>query len=566
MNRELVRIFNEIALILELEEVQWEPRAYRNAANSIENLSKDVKEIYEEGCRDALEEISGIGESISESIEEHIKNGKMKKYEKLKKKYPKEITKLVNLEGLGAKKVKKLIKELDIKSKKDLEKAAKNHKIRGIEGFGKVTEENLLQSLKTQKIRENRYLLNEILPVAEEIIGYLKKYSNKINYAGSLRRMKETIGDIDILVTSDEPKKVMEKFVNMDEVKRVLSKGKTRTSLVLEEQGMQVDLRVVDKKEYGAALMYFTGSKQHNVALRKEAIKQGYSLSEYGLEKKETGRKARAKTEKEIYKKLGYSYIPPEMRENRGELELAKKNKTPELVTLEDIKGDLQMHTNHSDGNNSVEEMAKAAKKLGYEYIAITDHSPSSRIASGLEKKELKKLWKEIDSVEKIKILKGSEVDIQKNGKLDYKNDVLEKLDLVIVSVHSNFKMGKKEMTNRLLKALDNEFVNILAHPTGRQIGKRKGYDADWEKVFEKAKENNVALEINASPERLDLNDDLIFKAREIGNKFAINTDAHSAHSLDNIKFGIGQARRGWLEKNKVINTFSLKKLKKFLE
>jgi DNA polymerase (family 10) len=406
------------------------------------------------------------------------------------------------------------------------------------------------------------------LAIAEEMIEYLKENATleKIQYVGSLRRMKETIGDIDILVVYKKPKEVMEAFTDFPDVKDVVSKGSTRSTIVLEEQDVHVDLRGVKMSSYAAALQYFTGSKEHTVELRKQAIKQGYKLSEYGLFKKSSDKRISLSSEKALYEKLGYSYIPPELRENNGELEKAKKGKLPRLVALDDVKGDLQMHTTYSDGADEIEDMAKAAQQLGYEYIAITDHSKSERVASGLDEKQLKKQWEELDKVAdklKIKVLRGSEVDIRKDGSLDYSDEILKELHIVVAAVHSGFKMSEKEMTERIIKALNNEYVDILSHPTGRMIGKREGYQADFDTIFEVAAENGKVVEINADPERLDLNDVMIRAAKDKGVKFSIGTDSHATSSLENMKFGVGQARRGWLTKNDVVNTFSYKRLKK---
>jgi len=568
MNREIAKIFNKIALILELDEVKWKPQAYRNAARSLENLGEDVDEIYKKSGLKGLEEIPDIGENLAKKIVEYINTGKIKKYEELKKKYPSKLLELVELEGLGPKKVKILYKKLGIKSLEDLKKAIKNHKLRNLEGFGEKTEENLIKNINIKVKSEKRMPINYAFSIANEIMNYLKENCKiqKINYAGSLRRMKETIGDIDLLAVSNASKDVMNKFTNMNNVKRVLLKGTTRSTIILKDN-TQVDIRVFKEEEYPAALLYFTGNKQHNIELRKVAIKKGYKLNEYGLFKRR-GKKIKVEDEEEIYKKLGFSYIPPEMRENRGELELAKKGRIPKLIELKDIKGDLHIHTKHSDGKNSIEEIAEYGEKLNYKYIAITNHSKSSRIARGLDEKELKNMLKGIDKIKesfKIKILKGSEVDILKNGKLDYSDKVLKNLDVVIAAIHSNFKMPKAEMTERILKALKNRYVKILAHPTSRLIGSREGIEADWEKIFEVASENNKIIEINASPDRLDLNDNLIFLAKEKGVKFVINTDSHDKENLKNMFYGVGMARRGWLTKKEVINTYPYRKLLEML-
>ncbi len=568
INRELAKMFGQMAAMLEIEEVEWKPRAYRDAARGVRGLKRSVEDIYDDDGKKGLKDISGVGDSIADHIIEYIEKGKIKKFDRLRKKYPEKFTELMELEGIGPKKLKKLYKELDIDSETDLKKAARKHKIQELEGFGEKTEEDIIDALKAHKKGKGRMLLNQALPLAEEIVGYLKEETDieKIDYVGSLRRMKETIGDIDILVVSKDNKKVMDAFTGMDGVKRVVSRGSTRSSVVLEEDSIHVDLRVIPKPGYAAALMYFTGSKPHNIAVRKIAIKKGYKLSEYGLFRKKSGNKISMTSEKSLYKKLGMQYVPPELREDRDEIDAAKKKALPSLVELDDIRGDLQMHTTYSDGNAGIRDMAKKASDLGYDYVAITDHSRSSRVAKGMDVKRLKKQWSEISKAargRKLKIFRGAEVDILKDGKLDYPDKVLKESDIIVASVHSNFRQSKKKMTDRIVGALENDYVDILSHPTGRIIGRRKPIGFDEDKVFQAAEDNDVVLEINAHPERLDLNDEMILKANEFGVKFSIDTDSHSVSNLDFMKFGVGQARRGWLEKKDVVNTYTYNRLKK---
>ncbi len=573
-NRELAKIFRDMALMYELKEVEWKPRAYRGAAYGIEGLSRDVRDIYKKDRQKGLEEIPGVGESIAEHIIEYIKKGKIKKFEQLRKKYPKEVTELVELEGMGPKKVKKLVKELDISSAADLKKAARKHRIKDVEGFGKKTEENILEALDIQKQSRERIRIDKALEIAEELISEIKDNApvEEIDYVGSLRRMRATIGDIDILVISDKPKKVMDAFTKMNSVKKVISKGTTRSSVMLKEENLHVDLRVVEKSSYAAAMQYFTGSKEHSIPLRKRAIKKGYKLSEYGLFRKKKGgkqgKKVPLKNEDTLYDKLGLQYIPPEMRENRGELEAAEKKNIPKLVEADDIHGDFHIHTKYSDGSNTIEEIAKKAKEKGYDYIAIADHSRSARIAGGMDEKKIKKQWKEIGRIakkQKIKILKSAEVDIRKDGSLDYPDTVLKELDIVIGGVHSNLKMPKKKMTERIIKALENNYLTILAHPTGRLVGKRKPYDADFEKIFRAAAKNKKILEINSQPERLDLDGANILAAKKKGCRFCISTDSKDISDMGLIRLGAGQARRGWLEKKDVVNTKTYKQLKEWI-
>jgi DNA polymerase (family 10) len=565
-NYEVAKILEEIAVILEMKDVEFKPRAYRNAANAVRSLSKNIEEVEEEG---KLEEIPGVGEGIAKKIREIIETGSLEYYEKLKKEFPIDFESLSSVEGIGPKTIKILYEQLDVKNLKDLEKAAKEGKIKDLEGMGEKSEQKILNNIKFAKKSKGRQLLGYTLPLAEELKKKIKGFEHvdDVEVAGSLRRMKETIGDIDILVVTKKPEKVMDFFTSLDNVSEAIAKGESKSTVRLEE-GIEVDLRVIEKKSFGAALMYFTGSKQANIELRKIAIKKGYKLNEYGLFK---GKKQKAgKTEKEIFDKLELDYIEPELRENRGEIEAAKEGKLPELIEYDDIKGDLQMHSKWSDGIYSIEDMAKAAKDLGHEYIALTDHTGTLRIAGGMDEEEIRKQMKEIDkvsdNVDGITVLKGVEVNIKSDGKLDIKDDVLKDLDIVVASIHSGFRKEKEKMTERMIKAMENENVNIIAHPTGRKIQGREGYELDFDKIFEKSKETNTFLEINSFPDRLDLNDINTRSAIEAGCKLTINTDSHSTEHLRYIRLGIATARRGWAEKKDIINTLPLKKLRKLLE
>lgn len=569
-NREIAKELNEIAEIMEIQEIQWKPRAYRSAARKIENLSEDLEDIYKQQGKKGLEKIPSIGKKLSQHIADLIDQGRVKKWDKLRKKSVPGLHELLHIEGLGSKKVKKLFSELNIKNIDDLQQAAQNNQIRELSGFGRKSEQNILKSINRYKKSNKRMLLAQAWTLAGEIINFLQDNAEiiKIDAAGSLRRMKETVGDIDILSVSSKPEELMETLANIPNKQRILVQGKTKTSLLLKE-GFQVDFRCIDQESYGAALVYFTGSKSHNIELRKIASDKGYKLSEYGLFRKKSDKLVAGGSEKEIYQKLGLNWIPPELRENRGELEKFRKNNFPDLIELKHIRGDLQMHTKYSDGHNSIREMAKKAAELGYDYICITDHSKSERIAKGMKESEIKKQWEEIEKInkkEQVKILKGAEVNILDDGTLDYEDELLKKLDVVLIAVHSGFKSSKTKMTKRILKALDNKYVNILAHPTGRKIFQREGYNADFEEIFKKCKQKKVAVEINCDPIRLDLNDRMIIRAKQIQVKFSLGTDSHTQSSLENIKYGIGQARRGWLEKNDVINTLTYKQLIKFLK
>lgn len=567
-NQQLAKIFYDIADILEMKDIEWKPRAYRKAAQAIENLSEDVSVIYKKHGIKGLEEIPYVGGRIAEKIEEFLKTNHIKEYEKLKKSIPKHITEIMHIPGLGAKRAKLLYKKLKISSVKDLEKAAKLHKISKLPTFKEKIEENILQGIKLYKENSKRTLLGMALPIANNIVNELRKskYVNKIVVGGSLRRRLETIGDIDILATSDNPKNVMDLFTKIKDVKRVLAKGPTK-SMVLLNNNMQADLRVIENKNFGAALQYFTGNKQHNIKLRGIAIKKGLKLNEYGIFRK--NKYIAGKTEQEVYKTLGLKYIEPELRENTGEIESSIKNKLPNLVILKDIKGDLHMHTRKTDGNNTIEEMATAAQKLGYEYICITDHSKSTVVAGGLKEDELLEHVKNIKGVQKkfkIRIFVGSEIDILQDGSLDYSDNILRKLDITSVSVHSRFKLTRKQETNRVIRALENKYVNILNHPTARLINIREPLELDLDEIFRVASEKKKILEINSFPNRLDLKDFHIKRAKEFGCKFSINTDSHHVDNLRYIELGVAQARRGWCEKKDIVNSLSLKEIDKLFK
>jgi len=563
-NKEIAQIFNEIADLYEMKDVDFKPRAYRKAAQNIESHGKDVEELYKIG---ELQDIPGVGESTAEEIKEFLETGKVKRLEKLKKDFPVDLRSLSGVETIGPKKIKTLYQELGIRNLDDLEEKAKEGKIRKLEGFGKKTEENILENISFARKKGNRFLLGYVQPEAKEIIKILKEHVDEIELAGSLRRKKETIGDVDILVVSKNSKEIMDIFTDMDKVDKVISKGNTKSTVRL-YGGIHVDLRVVEKKSFGSALQYFTGSKDHNVSVRKIAQKKGYKLNEYGLFKNDN-RKA-GKTEKEVYEKLGLKWIPPELRENRGEIDAAKNNKLPDLVKYDDVKGDLQMHSKWSDGSNTIEEMVEESLNLGHEYIALTDHVGSLKVAGGMDKKEWEKQGKEIDKIRKkyddFHIFHGLEANIKKNGEFDVKDSFLKEADVVLASVHSSFRMSKKDMTKRVIKAIENKHTNILSHPTGRKIQKKEPISLDLEKVIDKAKENNVAIEINAYPERLDLKDANVRIAVKNNCKLSIGTDSHRKDHLRYYELGIAVARRGWAEKKDIINTYSLKKLKKFLE
>jgi DNA polymerase (family 10) len=562
----VAKILNEIADILEMQNVEFKPRAYRKAARTVESLSKPIEEVYEEH---KLKELSGVGESIAAKIGEIIETGKSQYLEGLKKQMPADIEALTSIEGMGPKSVKRLYETLKIKTLDDLARAAEQHEIREIKGFGPKTEKNILEHLELAKRGAERILLGFALPIAEEIKERLKKEDpvSQVEVTGSLRRMKETIGDIDILVSSTKPEKTADSFVAMDDVREVLGKGATKCSVIL-KSNIRVDLRIVEAKSFGSALMYFTGSKDHNIKLRKIAMGKSYKLNEYGLFKKD--KQIAGETEKEVYRKLEMDWIPPELRENRDEIEASQKHKLPELIGYDAIKGDLQLHTKWTDGENTIEEMAEAAKALGYSYLAITDHYSKMVIAGGLNEQQIRKEMQEIEKInEKIKdieILKGAEVDIDADGNLQGKESVLKDLDVVVASVHSNFNQTKKKMTDRLIKAIESGYVTILGHPTGRKIRTKKSFPIDMDELFEASKRTGTFLEINAFPERLDLDDFHARAAKEAGCKLVIDTDAHNKEHLKYMRLGVAVARRGWVEENDVVNALSLKDLLKLLK
>ncbi|MCZ6625626.1 MAG: DNA polymerase/3'-5' exonuclease PolX [Deltaproteobacteria bacterium] len=568
-NTELAQIFREIALYLEMQGVQFKPRAYEKVAYALEALEESVAEIYNCGGIKALREIPGVGEAIAEKIEEIVQTGKLKYYEELKKEVPVDVRGLTAIEGLGPKFVKVLFQELRVKDVSDLERAARAGKIRGLPHFGEKMEQKILRGIEFLKQGSGRFTLGSVFPLIAEIEGRLRGLPevSEVVVAGSVRRRKETVGDGDILAISRKPEKVMEFFVSMPEVMHVHGQGKTKTMVKL-KNGMDVDLRVVPKESFGAALNYFTGSKDHNVALRRIAQEKGLKLNEYGLYR--GSKRVAGKTEEEVYEALGLSFVPPEIRENQGEIEAAKKGELPDLVGYQDLRGDLQIQTTWTDGANSIEEMAGEAKRLGLEYIAITDHTKSLAMTGGADEKKLLKQMAAIDKINQslkgITLLKGAEVNINKDGTLDIEDEVLAKLDVVGVAVHSHFNMPRREMTERIQRAMRNPNADILFHPTGRVIQKREAYDVDMDAIIKTAKETGTILEIDAYPDRLDLKDEHVRKAVEGGVKLVIDSDAHSVNHIRFLEFGVAQARRGWAGKSDVINTRPLKEFRKCLK
>ncbi len=569
-NTEIARVFNEIADILEIKnENRFRIRAYRRAAQSLAALTEDVSDIARRG---ELTAISGIGKDLAEKIKEFIGTGKIKFFDQLKKEAPEGILDLMKVPGIGPKKAKLLTENLKIKNIEDLEKKAKSHKLSALPGMREKTEQNILRGIETRKKWTERMLLGTALPLASEIITQLKRLpqTRQIAYCGSLRRQKETVRDIDILTTSDEPNVIMNSFVSLPHTKEILTHGPTKSSIITKE-GAQVDIRVVEPGAFGAALLYFTGSKEHNVRLRELAVRKGLKVNEYGVFDVKTRKRLGGNTEEEIYKILGLTFIPPELREDRGEIELAKSGALPRLIGLNDIRGDFHCHTRASDGSNSIRELAEEAMKRGYEYLVITDHSKTLAVAGGLTNKELLGQIKEIKKInsgfKNFRLLAGAEVDIMNDGSLGFEDEILSRLDIVIAAIHGGFKQPKEKITNRIITAMKNRHVNIIAHLTGRLIGERDPYQVDTEQVLRAAGETNTAIEINSFPQRLDIDDIGCKRAQELGVMIAISTDTHIIPQLDNMKYGISVARRGWLEKKDVLNTYSaeqaLKKLKK---
>ncbi len=572
-NADIAKILSEISIYLEMDDVPFKPRAYEKVAETVGSLDEEVSDIYEKGGRKALEAIPGVGEGIAEKIEELFTTGHLKYYEALKRTMPVDVVGITAVEGIGPTMLKTLWRKLRIKTVRDLERAARAGKIRKLAGFGAKTEENILKGIGFLKQSGGRFALGAVAGLAERIVERLRAVPgvSPAIVAGSIRRWKETVGDADILVVSTKPAKAMDAFVHMPEVGHVYAHGETK-SMVRFANGLDVDLRVVPRQSFGAALNYFTGSKEHNVALRELAIKRGWKLSEYGLFQ---GKKQIAgRTEEGLYKQFGLDYIAPELREMAGEIEAARAGKLPKLVGYDDLTGDLQVHSTWTDGTASIDEMAAAAREAGLEYIAITDHTKSLAMTGGLDEKGLAAQGREIDNLNlklktqnsTLRILKGAEVNILKDGALDISDAALKKLDVVGAAVHGSFTLSRAEQTRRIVRAMEHPHVHILCHPTGRLLGKRKAYDVDMDEMIAAARRTGTVLEVDADPLRLDLADEYIRKAVAAGVKLAIDSDAHGPHHFGNLKFGIGQARRGWAEKKDVINTRSLTQMMELLK
>ena len=567
-NIDIANIFDEIADFLEIEdENPFRIRAYRNAARTVKGLGSELKDMVTAG--EDLTELPGIGKELAAKIHEILETGTVNALIKLQQRIPQSVTEILKLPNLGPKRVRILYHDLKIKNLQQLAKAARQGRIRSLEGFGEKIEKAILQAVEARAQKEKRFMIAEASHYVDSLIDYLKKVPGvkDVVAAGSYRRARETVGDLDILVTARKTSPLMDRFVEYDEVAEVLAKGKTRSSVVL-RCGLQVDVRLVAQSSFGAALQYFTGSKDHNIAIRRLGQQRGLKINEYGVfrfEKRVAGR-----TEESVYRALDLPLIPPELRENRGEIEAARDKCLPDLVEVKDIKGDLHMHTQMTDGRNSLKEMALAARQRGFRYIAITEHSDRLKVAGGLDPPRLMQQMEEIDrlndALKGITILKGIEVEILEDGSLDLDDTVLARLDLVVGTVHSYFELPLEKQTERIQRAMDHRYFSMLAHPTGRRLNEREPYRVDMARIIHKARDRGCFLELNSNPRRLDLYDIYCVVAKAQGVLVSINSDAHSVNDFDYLAFGVAQARRGWLEKDNVLNTRSLTQLRKLLK
>ena len=568
-NPDIARLFDEVADLLEIQDANpFRVRAYRNAARTIRDFPEPLADLVRAGTKD-LTDIAGIGDDLAEKITEIVTKGELALRKQLAAKLPAGLLDLLRIPGLGPKRVKLLYKKLKVKSASDLSKALDQGKIQKLKGFGPKIEEKMRAGLGQAQVTERRMLLNEAETQATALVAYLQAGGGvrQIAVAGSYRRRRETIGDLDILVTSDDSARVMDRFVAYADVADVVSKGDTRSTVKL-RGGLQVDLRAVEPAAYGAALQYFTGSKAHNVELRKIAQEHGYKLNEYGLFK--GTRRVAGQTEEEIYAKLGLEWIPPELREARGEIALARERRLPRLVELTDIRGDLQMHTSATDGKGTIDEMVHAARALGYQYIAITDHSKRVTMALGFDAKRLREQWRTIDernaTSRGFTIFKSIELDILENGKLDLPDDVLADADYVVATIHYGLTQTEKELTKRLVHAAEHPWVDAIGHPTGRMLGKREPYRFDFDAVVRACVAHGCALELDGHPERMDLPDTLAAAAKQLGARFVLSTDSHQPGNLPFMKYAVDLARRAGLEAGDILNTRPLADFRKELK
>ena len=567
-NADITAIFTEIADLLEIQAANpFRIRSYRNAARILGDLPQEARVLMERG--EDLTHLPGIGNDLAGKINEIVSTGQCSLLDRLHRELPPAITELLKIPGLGPKRVKTLYHDLDVQTVEQLLRAAQDGRIRALPGFGEKTEQNILQAVQAHAMQNRRFKLATAAQYAETLHAFLQAIPGvqQVAVAGSFRRMRETVGDLDILVAAAPDSAVMQFFTAYDEVAEVFSAGETRSSILL-KSGIQVDLRVVAQQSYGAALHYFTGSKAHNIAIRRIAQHLGLKINEYGVFR--GAQRIAGDTEESVYRAVGLPYIEPELREDRGEIEAARAGRLPKLVELSDLRGDLHAHTRATDGHDTLRDMALAAKAMGLEYLAITEHSRRLTVAHGLDPQKLARQCDEIDRLNEqlngITLLKGIEVDILDGGSLDLPDTVLAQLDLVIGAVHSRFDLSRARQTERILRAMDHPHFTLLAHPSGRLIEQREPYDVDMLRIIRHAKERGCFLELNAHPERLDLLDSQCQSAKEEGVLVSINSDAHSRFDFGNLKYGVGQARRGWLEKNDVLNTRNLSALRKLLK
>ncbi len=563
-NLEIAATFNQIADLLEIQGANpFRIKAYRKAATSLEALTDNIENVMKKG---GLRDIPGIGDDLARKIVEYGDTGVMEFHEQLKREVPLGLIRMVDVPSVGPKTAKEIFDRFQIQTIDELEQLCKTDKLLGVPGFKKKTVENILRGIEIYRRRKGNYLLGRATPVAVQLCKYLEGYSERVSYAGSLRRMREVVHDIDIIAASTKPESTMKAFLSMPLITEVLAQGPTKASVRVQDD-LQVDLRVVEPASWGAAFHYFTGSKAHNIRMRERAIRLGLKLNEYGLFDADDIRVAGI-DEKEVFEKLGLPFIPPVLREDQGEFEAAANGGLPDIVKVEDIRGDLHMHTTWSDGKYSTEEMVLAARRRGYQYVAITDHSKSLGIAGGLSDDDLLRHMEEIRSINEqcsdIRVLVGTEVDIKLDGSLDYSDELLSRLDFVVASVHSGFRQDRKELTTRVVRAMQNPYVRVIGHPTGRLIGDRDPYDLDFDVVMKEAARTRTCLEVNANFHRLDLNDTLCRKAREMGVHVIISTDSHNYDDLLNLPYGVATAQRGWIEKEQVLNAQSVEELLSF--
>ncbi|MCL6583579.1 MAG: DNA polymerase/3'-5' exonuclease PolX [bacterium] len=568
-NADIATVLNRVADLLEIEGANvFRIRAYRNAARTIASLPWSVAEVLAEG--EDLPKLPGIGEDLAGKIKEIATTGTLSQLEEIERRIPAALTQLMKIPSLGPKRVQAIYQKLNITTLDELEKAAREGKIRALFGFGQKTEEKIIEEIEQKKEKKERIKLPVAEEVAQSIVNYLRQVSgvSEVVVAGSYRRRKEVVADLDILAVASQDSPIMQRFINYEDVDRVVARGETKSTVLL-RSGLQVDLRVVPKESYGAALHYFTGSSTHNIAIRKLGLKAGLKINEYGIFRAEE--RIGGREEEDVFRSVGLPFIEPELREGRGEIEAAARHMLPRLISLADIRGDLHLHTTATDGRFSLEEMVEAAIRKNYQYVAITDHSRHVSVAHGLDARQILQQIEAIDRLNKrlegkIRVLKGVELDILEDGSLDLPDEVLKLLDLTVCSVHYNFNLPLEKQTERIIRAMDNPYFNILAHPTGRLINERKPYEVDMERLIEAARQRGCFMELNAHPDRLDLNDIHCKMAKEMGVKIAVSTDAHNLTDLDFMRYGVDQARRGWLEPEDVLNTRDWPKLQQLLK